>query len=625
MQSTPFLRPPILLLIALLAGCAGAPDVRKPPPPGVETARALEARGEFTAAADTYLAAARATRDPTGRAELRLAAASVLLRAAELARAEEIVLATTVPPPARELTLKRDLLFAEIALGRSRPGRAMERLPPTLSDSLPIALRRQHLELRARALLDSGNALDSVRERLLLDTLLENDDAVLANQVALLGALRSLGPARPEPGSVEPGLAGWVALASLTSGPPRHALALEGELAEWRAAYPDHPARPELLERVLAERAAVPTPSSIAVLLPTRGPVASAAAAVRDGFLAALYADADPAGADAPRVTVRFYDSSENVLGAYGEAVTDGAEAVIGPLRKEAVAELAGATLPVPVLALNRLTDQGIANGFLRQFALAPEDEAVEVANRAWVDGHRQAVILTPSTDYGQRVAAAFRTRWETLGGTLLETRGYDPAENDFSEPITALLGLSGSQSRYRALRGVLGRSLEFEPRRRRDADAVFLVALPRQARLMKPQLAFHHAANLPVYATSHVLAPGTPAEANLDLNGLRFCDMPWTLGATDGLLAGGLPAATGPASRLFALGADAYRLLPYLSRLQADPGSRLDAETGLLWLDQTGIVHRQLLCAEFVEGQPRLLGYTPPPRQAAPIPLVPE
>jgi hypothetical protein len=35
--------------------------------------------------------------------------------------------------------------------------------------------------------------------------------------------------------------------------------------------------------------------------------------------------------------------------------------------------------------------------------------------------------------------------------------------------------------------------------------------------------------------------------------------------------------------------------------------------------------VHRQLLCAEFVEGQPRLLGYTPPPRQAAPIPLVPE
>jgi hypothetical protein len=207
-QSTPFLRPPILLLIALLAGCAGAPDVRKPPPPGVETARALEARGEFTAAADTYLATARATRDPTGRAELRLAAASVLLRAAELARAEEIVLATTVPPPAMELTLKRDLLFAEIALGRSRPGRAMERLPPTLSDSLPIALRRQHLELRARALLDSGNALGSVRERLLLDTLLENDDAVLANQVALLGALRSLGPARPELGRTRAGRLG---------------------------------------------------------------------------------------------------------------------------------------------------------------------------------------------------------------------------------------------------------------------------------------------------------------------------------------------------------------------------------------------------------------------------------
>ena len=622
MQSTPFPRPIALLLIALLAGCAGAPRVQEPVP-GVETARAFESRGEFNAAAEAYLGAAQASGDATERTGLRLAAARVLLRAAELARAEELLRATSVPSTATELRLERDLLLAEIALGRSQPGRALERLPPTLPDSLPIGLRREHLELRARALLDSGDALGSVRERLLLDTLLDGGEAQLVNQVALLGALRNLGPALPDPATAEPGLTGWIALARLASGPPRHAVALEGELAEWRSRHPDLPVRAELLERLLAERAAVPAPSSIAVLLPMRGPLAGAATAVRDGFLAALYAD--PESGNGNNVNVRFYDSSSDALGAYGEAVTDGAEAIVGPLRKEAVAELAGTTLPVPVLALNRLTEPGIVNAFLRQFALAPEDEAVEVADRAWVDGHREMLVLTPTTDFGQRVAAAFRERWEALGGQLLETRGYDPGENDFSEPITALLDLSASESRYRALRGVLGRSLEFEPRRRRDADAVFLVALPRQARLLKPQLAFHHAADLPVFATSHVYEPGTPPEANRDLDGLRFCDMPWTLGAMDSVLAGGLPTANGTGGRLFALGTDAYGLLPYLARLQADPGSRLDAQSGLLWLDAQGVVHRQLLCAEFAEGLPRLIGYTPPPRLATAALPVPE
>ena len=92
-----------------------------------------------------------------------------------------------------------------------------------------------------------------------------------------------------------------------------------------------------------------------------------------------------------------------------------------------------------------------------------------------------------------------------------------------------------------------------------------------------------------------------------------------------DSVLAGGLPTANGTGGRLFALGTDAYGLLPYLARLQADPGSRLDAQSGLLWLDAQGVVHRQLLCAEFAEGLPRLIGYTPPPRLATAALPVPE
>jgi outer membrane PBP1 activator LpoA protein len=617
-QSTHFPRLALLLLLAALAAsCAVTPPERAAElPASAESARALEASGEFSAAADAYLAAADQA-VPEVRARLRLAAARALLRAAEVDRAERVAQDTTAPADAPDLALERDLVLAEIALVRSLPQQALRRLPPTVTDSLPIELRRQHLELRARALLQAGDTLASARERLLLDALTEDGAEATANQLALLGALRALGPALPDPDTVESDLAGWIALARLAAGPPRHAVALEGEIAEWRARYPDLPVRPELLERLLAERQLVPAPTSIAVLLPSSGPFANAATAVRDGFLAALYAESagvtDP---DREQLTVRFYDSSgTDTLALYSQAVTDGAEVVVGPLRKEAVTTLASAAdLPVPVLALNQLEPGAAAAGpgTFYQYALAPEGEAVEVADRAWYDGHRQVVMLVPATDFGQRIAGAFRARWEALGGSVLEVRGYDPAENDFSQPITDLLGLNASEARYRALRGLLRQPLEFEPRRRRDADAVFIAALPRQARLLKPQLAFYRAADLPVYATSHVYAPETGAEANRDLDGLRFCDMPWTLGAADPTLAGGLPAASGTLARLFALGADAFHLLPYLPRLQNDPGARLDAQSGLLSLAPDGRVQRQLLCAEFAAGVPRLLGYTP-------------
>lgn len=617
----------LLLLLATLAGCAGTPPERRAAPPAtVEAARALEANGEFAAAADAYLATA-AKKPPTARVGLRLAASRALLRAAELDRAERIARETVIPANAADLALDRDLVLAEIALGRSLPNLALQRLPATVPDNLPVELRWQHLELRARALLQAGDTLGSARERLLLGALIDDPEFAVANQLALLAALRALGPALPDPETVTPELAGWIALAQLASGPPINAVALNGELADWRARYPDHQVLPGLLERIASERQAVPAPANIAVLLPSSGPYATAAGAVRDGLLAALYADTLAGGSDAERSpSVRFYDSSKaDTLDTYAQAVTDGAEVVVGPLRKEAVAALATASsLPAPVLALNQVGPETKTVRGLLQFSLSPEGEATEVADRAWYDGQRQVVILVPANDLGQRIATAFRARWERLGGVILEERGYDPNENDFSQPITSLLGISASKSRYKALRGLLRRSLEFEPRRRRDADAVFLAALPRQARLLKPQLAFHHAVDLPVYATSHVFAPESGAQANRDLDGLRFCDMPWTLGAADPELAGDLPTASGPLARLFALGADAYHLLPYLTRLQGDPEARLDAQGGLLSIDANGRVQRQLLCAEFADGLPRLLGYTPLPQMAVVGPLGP-
>ena len=72
-------------------------------------------------------------------------------------------------------------------------------------------------------------------------------------------------------------------------------------------------------------------------------------------------------------------------------------------------------------------------------------------------------------------------------------------------------------------MRQILRQETEFEPSRRDDADWVFLVALPQQARQIKPTLAFNFAGDLPVYATSHLYSGEVQPNKDRDLNGIIF------------------------------------------------------------------------------------------------------
>src|SRR5690606_28896371 len=112
----------------------------------------------------------------------------------------------------------------------------------------------------------------------------------------------------------------------------------------------------------------------------------------------------------------------------------------------------------------------------------------------------------------------------------VLETAFYRPGGTDFSEPIRELLNLDASDRRYRALRNTLRRPIAFESQRRQDVDFIFVGAFPREARLIRPQLRFHHAMDVPVVATSHVFTGTANATADQDMDGVRFVDMPWLL-----------------------------------------------------------------------------------------------
>ncbi|KZZ43179.1 MAG: penicillin-binding protein activator [Saccharospirillaceae bacterium] len=414
----------------------------------------------------------------------------------------------------------------------------------------------------------------------------------------------------------------WLQLAAIVK---NSRLTLDEHLAEldqWRTTNPAHPAALQLpgglaiLADIAAER-----PTNIALLLPLSGPLKKTGSAVRDGFMAAYYQSLNK-GYDIP--AIRIYDSQQykDIDNAYSDAQTNGAQWLIGPFNKLSVQALQQReSLPLPTLALNygeraqhyaneemAQTEQQPATN-LYQFGLAAEDEAVQIAQQAWNDGHRRALVMMPKGDWGQRIYAAFEQRWLELGGEIGEQRYYSNRK-DYNPEIKALLNVDDSQKRFKTMRRILRQNTEFEPRRRQDVDWVFMVALPKQARQIKPTLAFNFASDLPVYATSHVFSGVVNKRKDRDLNGIRFCDVPWLLESSElhQQLENTLENGQRGYARLYAMGVDAFRLLPRLKQLEAFPNSQVYGSTGALTLDKQRRIHRKTECTRFRSGKPARL-----------------
>ena len=135
----------------------------------------------------------------------------------------------------------------------------------------------------------------------------------------------------------------------------------------------------------------------------------------------------------------------------------------------------------------------------------------------------------------------------------------------------------------------------------------MFLLANTTEARGINPRLAFFYAEDIPVYATSHAhSAEGSRIDA-IDMNGVRFCDIPWKLTSDDPLQLATIetwPEAGQQLAPFFALGVDAHRLYPRLDQLKEDDRERIFGSTGILSLNDRNIVQRSLMWAQFKDGE---------------------
>ena len=393
---------------------------------------------------------------------------------------------------------------------------------------------------------------------------------------------------------------GWLDLALLARPRNRPQVSIRDTLNEWQARYPQHPAHGWLAQVEETLQDLYTTVQSVAVLIPVTGDLAAVGQAIRAGIELRLQ-QSDPAP------SLRIYDTGDpnsSPEDLYWQATHDGAELIIGPFNKSSVARLThqdGAF--IDTISLNYLEGEQTAPPAFYQFGLLPEDEAHQVAERAWAEQHRSAVVLVPSSGWGQRILKAFTKRFEALGGTIAASAHYFPRESDHTVPIKTILNLADSEHRHQELEEVLGHEVIARPTRRQDIDMVFLVASPHTARLLKPQLDFYYADDLPVYATSHIYT-GVPSPLkDRDLNGIRFCDIPMVLDATlQRHLARTEVASRQP--RFTALGADAFLLATNLAYLKNRPGVTLNGWTGTLSLDAKQRVFRRLPWAEFRGGQ---------------------
>ena len=569
-------------LALVLAGCAIDPTkdaarVLADVPAGeLSEARALANSGEHAKAAEAYLELAEATPSPA-KEQLQLNAAESLLAAGETDTANRTLTAinrTALTPTQRELVL---LLEAELALQRGRATETIGKLNQVNKGSLPANLKAKYLGTEAAAFRLDNQPLRAAESLNELDKLFkDNPTARLDNQVSLLFTLSTLGQTGLDEAIRTRGgrMQGWAELAALFSKYGAPSPKLDADYRQWRSSHLTHPALANLPKGYFTTLAGGYAPGTDAlVLLPSGGRFGVAGDAVRDGIRAAY--DADHSG---NRPTLEFRGSG------YDAGVDAGADLVIGPLEKPAVAALsARSSLPVPTLALNRSGAGSTDN--LVQFSLAPEDEAINVANYARSSGLKTAALLYPQGPFGDRLAEAFRAQWRTLGGSLTSQKAYPPGDSRYTRTAAALLGEG-------------------------KADFVFLVAVTKDAQALYGSLR-EAGARMPVVATSHVYSGDFDPIRDAALSGLYFVDIPWILDneRSDSLsrkaLRDQLPDVSGPLARLYAMGIDGYRLAPRISAMGKHPGTFFPGETGGLTVDSLGQIRRQLSLAQFTGSGP--------------------
>ena len=313
----------------------------------------------------------------------------------------------------------------------------------------------------------------------------------------------------------------WALLAELTRA--RDPAALDKVLALYPEALFAHH-----LADFLKQRAAMP--DTIAIFLPLSGRFAAIGEQVRLGILQALFKTDPP-------VELLFYNSAtdaETLKNHYQDALQAGADAIIGPLRPEAI-DVISQISHLPTLFLNTSP-----NRFGQVFPYPTPSEAAQIHARLFKQAYRHIGLLHRETPRAARLASGLQKHWQA--NTTPESEPYrisartiSARHRDIRRQFDLLMQVSQSKARAHYLKQVLGHRLRFEPRPRQDLQALVILSGREEAAILNPLVAFYEL-DIPVFGSS-LLMPARPGPdpQSRDLAGIQFPAFPALLAAQHG------------------------------------------------------------------------------------------
>jgi outer membrane PBP1 activator LpoA protein len=598
-----------VLFVLALTACATTGPSWTPEQDKNLDGSALFAEGAYEAAAEAWQQQALDT-EPQQADGLRVRAADAWLLAGKPSNAADALRwvdrEALTPPDASRL----GLVLADMALRNNRPDEA-ELLLQAARKNLSPTSRQRYDSLYARFIQQiSTPGSREISEAAKISNSMPYYDP--GTSVDLIRSLENVSSGelaiRADNPRGERQLTGWLDLTLVIRQNLVIPDGVSAAIGDWKLRNPYHLLTvQQALDTWLRYRQLFTPPRKVAVLLPQSGRLHSAGEAIRDGLMSA-YLD-NPGGAE-----ILFFatgDDEQSAISAYFNALDAGADWIIGPLKKESVeAMLNLAGMSTPVLALNDLPVDFIPlpglSGQIASLSLSQDVEASSIAGHALSSGYRKALVMAPEDAWGERMATAFESEFLQEDGEIIAATRYLESQNDHTAALERVLKIDESKARKKRLQNTLQMTLEFEPVHRQDIDVIFLAASASQARLIRPQFRFHEAGDIPIYATSRIYS-GQPERANnLDLDGIRFPAAPWQLThPSDADIPDFASIRRGSRSALFALGQDAWNLLPWLSLMHKDPDFVYPGQSGYYRSPNGEALQREPAWAEFKSGLP--------------------
>ncbi len=274
---------------------------------------------------------------------------------------------------------------------------------------------------------------------------------------------------------------------------------------------------PEIIRNLDNETVAI---EKIAVLLPLSGSFAKVGQQIRNGILKNQLHSQE-------NLTIKFYDSSDltQLTLIYQQAKNNGAEKIIGPLKREAINILAEHQ------AENLMVLNQIENSPFIQFSFNSLSEASQITNKLNYLEFKNIAILSNKNNRNINLAQEITSIWNKKSSQhhiLLQT--YSDKKPNFREVLGGFINESTSRERHNNLRWLLNKKLEFTPRSRQDLDAIIILDKVENIAVFKPQMRFF-GINPPVFTSSRISpANFTSPKLYPDLRKVMFLTSPAVL-----------------------------------------------------------------------------------------------